>query len=86
MWRVRPTSEPDVSFVVSARNEVEHLGATLPSVDAQRTDRTHEVAVADGGSSDGTVALARERGAEVVSEGGRSIATGRNCGAAADGG
>ena len=76
-------SYPVASFVVPARNEADYLEATLSSIDAQLTDAAYEVVVADGGSTDGTVDVARGHGAEVVSEGGRSIAAGRNAGAAA---
>jgi glycosyltransferase involved in cell wall biosynthesis len=72
-----------VSFVVPARNEADYIDRTLSSIDGQRTDEAYEVIVADGGSVDGTTGIAREYGAEVVQEGGRSIASGRNAGAGA---
>ncbi|QLD84926.1 glycosyltransferase [Natronomonas halophila] len=72
-----------VSFVVPARNESEYIGDTLSSIDGQRTDESYEVIVADGGSVDGTTDIAREHGADVVQEGGQSIAGGRNAGAEA---
>ena len=74
---------PAVSFVVPARNEVDYLGATLSSIGSQTTPRAYEVVVADGDSADGTRAVARRHGAAVVREGGHSIASGRNRGAAA---
>lgn len=76
-------ASPTVSFVVPASNEADYLAATLSSIERQRTDVPFEVVVADGGSTDGTVAVAREHGARMVEAGGRSIATGRNAGAAA---
>ena len=76
-------ASPAVSFVVPARNEADYLEATLSSIDTQRGDVAYEVVVADGGSTDGTVDVAREHGAAVVTEGGHSIAAGRNAGAAA---
>jgi rSAM/selenodomain-associated transferase 2 len=53
-----------VSIVIPTLDEVDHLGPTLRSVRAQSGPA--EVIVADGGSSDGTVALARRMGATVV--------------------
>jgi glycosyltransferase involved in cell wall biosynthesis len=72
-----------VSFVVPARNEAAYIGDTLSSIDGQRTDEPYEVIVADGGSVDDTAGIARDHGADVVQEGGRSIASGRNAGAEA---
>ncbi|MFB6072949.1 MAG: glycosyltransferase [Halobacterium sp.] len=72
-----------VSFVVPTLNEADYLPRTLESVRALSPTANYEVVVADGGSTDGTRAVAREWGAEVVrcDEGG--IAAGRNAGAAA---
>jgi glycosyltransferase involved in cell wall biosynthesis len=88
------TTEPTVSFVVPARNEVDYLPATLDSIADQNTSIPYEVIVADGGSTDGTREVARERGEamdvpfEVVEEAGdakegHGIAAGRNRGAQA---
>ena len=74
---------PAVSFVVPARNEVDYLDGTLASIGSQTTARPYEVVVADGDSTDGTRTVARRHGAAVVREGGHSIASGRNRGAAA---
>lgn len=75
-----PEAQPKVSVVVPTLNEERCLPALLDSVAAQ-TLQVHEVIVADGGSLDGTVRLARDRGARVV-PGGRPGA-GRNAGAGA---
>ena len=72
----------DVSFIVPARNEQAFLGATLDSIDAQRTSRQYEVIVVDGDSSDTTPAIARNYGAELISGAGTGRADGRNRGAA----
>lgn len=74
---------PTVSFVVPARNEADYVGRPLSSIDAMDTDRDYDVVGADGGSTDGTAAIARRHGDTVVEAGGRGIATGRNRGAAA---
>ncbi|WP_081655546.1 glycosyltransferase [Halopiger goleimassiliensis] len=78
--------DPDVSFVVPARNEADYLRETLESLVALDTDYVYEVLVVDGDSSDATPAIAREYGATVRQEGGSSIAAARNLGAdSADG-
>ena len=78
--------EPDVSFVVPARNEATYLRGALGTLSALDTAYTYEVIVVDGGSSDGTPAIAAEYGARVLEGDGSSIAAARNHGAAhADG-
>lgn len=52
-----------ISVVIPALNEERSLRKTIENV---RTEENVEVIVADGGSSDGTVALAQELGAKVV--------------------
>lgn len=52
-----------VTVVIPSLNEAAHLAATI---DAARAAGAAEVIVADGGSSDATVAIAAERGARVV--------------------
>jgi rSAM/selenodomain-associated transferase 2 len=52
-----------VSVVIPALNEAERIGAT---VDAAFAAGASEVVVADGGSTDATVAIATARGARVV--------------------
>ncbi|QRV13835.1 glycosyltransferase [Haloterrigena salifodinae] len=81
-----PDGRPDVSFVIPARNEADYLRGALASIAGLDTEYAIEVIVVDGDSSDTTPAIAREYGATVLDEGGRSIAAARNLGAArADG-
>lgn len=53
-----------ISVIIPTLNEEAHLGETLRHVLA---DHPHEVIVADGGSADATVSIARDHGAKVVS-------------------
>ncbi|MEM9883178.1 MAG: glycosyltransferase [Planctomycetota bacterium] len=52
-----------IAVVIPTLNEVEHLPALLRSLAVYRPDR---VVIADCGSADGTAALARDAGVEVV--------------------
>ena len=54
-------------MVVPARNEEDYIGSCLDSILSQEP-RPAEVIVVDNGSSDRTAAIARSRGARVVSE------------------
>src|SRR5689334_8020659 len=58
----------DLSVIVPVLNERENLAVLLPRLDRvlRRIDCTSEIVVVDGGSSDGTPALARDLGANVV--------------------
>jgi glycosyltransferase involved in cell wall biosynthesis len=71
-----------VGFVVPALNEADYIAATLRSIEAQ-TRSAAEVVVVNGGSVDGTRAIAREHGARVVEQDGRGIGPARNLGARA---
>ncbi|PCR90369.1 glycosyl transferase family 2 [Natrinema ejinorense] len=73
--------EPDVSFVVPARNEAAYIRGTLASLATLDTDYEYEVIVVDGSSTDDTPMIAREYGATVVREVSSSIAAARNLGA-----
>lgn len=53
-----------ISVVIPTLNEAANLAALLDSLTSENTD--HEVIVADGGSRDGTIELARAHGAAVV--------------------
>jgi glycosyltransferase involved in cell wall biosynthesis len=53
------------------------LGECLDSIEAQEFDGTLEVVVADGGSTDNTVAIASERGCLVVDNPGRTGEAGK---------
>lgn len=55
-----------ISVIIPTYQEASHLPATLESIARNRAP--HEVLVVDAGSSDGTGALAREKGAQVLSE------------------
>lgn len=60
---VSPTISPPISVVIPALNEATHLPAVLDAIHAAAKV---EVVVVDGGSSDGTAAVARARGARAV--------------------
>ena len=51
-----------VTVIIPALNEVRHLPGTLAAVNAAAGRTEFEIIVADGGSTDGTVALARGHG------------------------
>ncbi|GAB3019284.1 glycosyltransferase [Natronobiforma cellulositropha] len=74
---------PDVSFVVPARNEREYLRGTLSSIASLDTAYEYEVLVVDGGSSDGTRAVATEYDVTLLEQSGRGIGAGRHEGAQA---
>jgi|GEM_PF-278133 len=69
---------PSVSVIIPVLNESAHLPGLLDALNAQ-TRPPDEIIVADAGSKDDTVALARGRGARVV--GGGMPGPGRNAGA-----
>jgi glycosyltransferase involved in cell wall biosynthesis len=72
-----------LSIVVPAHNEEVLLGATLDAlaVAARASGVSAEILVVDDASTDRTAAIARERGARVVSVNVRQIAAARNAGA-----
>ena len=69
-------SEPDLSVVIPAYNEAGRLPRTLEHVGAflRGWSGSHEVLVADDGSTDQTARLARDSGALVLREGTRTAA------------
>ena len=67
------------SVIIPALNEAKNLSRNLPQVRAQ-LDRTDELIVVDNGSSDATVAIAKEHGADVVFESVRGRSQARNAG------
>jgi len=70
-----------VSVVIPTRNEEDALDKLLKSLSRQ-TYKNYEVIVVDGGSTDGTIDVAKKHGAKVVKEYGmyRSPANARNIG------
>jgi rhamnosyltransferase len=53
--------------VIRSKDEAENIGRTLDLVAASDVDGEIEIVVVDSGSTDGTDAIARERGAHVIS-------------------
>ncbi len=68
----------DFSVIVPALNEEKRIRACLESIRAQKTSRSFELIVADSGSSDSTVAIAREYTDKVVVCSERGTARARN--------
>lgn len=66
--KARQSQKPEVSVVVAAYNEEEHLAACLWSLAEQRTDRELEIIVVNNNSHDDTAALAHSLGAVCVDE------------------
>ena len=54
-----------ISVIIPTLNEASRIGALLEAL--AREDTAHEVIVADGGSDDDTVTIARRLGASVLS-------------------
>lgn len=79
------SADPEFSFVIPAYNEAKALPATLEAIRSSMaaTGRSHEVVVADDGSTDATAAIAAASGARVVPVHYRQIARTRNAGARA---
>lgn len=73
-----------ISFVIPAHDEAALIGATLDALktSAATLRQAFEIIVVDDASSDDTAAIARERGAQVLSVEHRHIAATRNAGAA----
>lgn len=67
--RVRPDAWPAVAVIVPARDEAAVLPQTLPALLTQHYAGPMRVIVVDDGSTDGTGAIARSLGAEVVDAG-----------------
>jgi len=80
---LRQCAVPVVSFIVPAFNEEHLLGPTLDAINqvVAAIALAAEVIVVDDASEDGTAALARARGARVISINRRHIAATRNAGA-----
>jgi glycosyltransferase involved in cell wall biosynthesis len=70
-----------IAVIIPALNEGEHLAPLLRSINSE-TYKNKEIIVVDGGSTDGTIEVARKLGAKVVPETGqKSPANARNIGA-----
>ncbi len=76
---------PGVSVVVCSHNGARTLGNCLDALGALKYP-DFEVIVVDDGSTDGTAAIARERGHTVLSTGGVGLSEARNVGLRAAGG
>ena len=57
---------PELSIVIPTLNAARTLPATLPALAVPGAERRCEILVVDGGSSDGTAAIAEDHGARVV--------------------
>ncbi|MFO1043815.1 MAG: glycosyltransferase [Planctomycetaceae bacterium] len=77
------TGAPLLSFVIPALNEERNIARTLEQFAQIGTDVSYEVIVADGGSTDKTVEISRQLGANVYIDTAvhKTIASGRNLGA-----
>jgi glycosyltransferase involved in cell wall biosynthesis len=76
---------PMISFIIPAHNEEVCLPATLDALlaAARQVGRPHEVIVVNDASTDGTRAVASQRGVRVIDVAYRHIAATRNAGARA---
>jgi glycosyltransferase involved in cell wall biosynthesis len=63
---VTARTAPTVTVAVPVLNEADHIGACLDAIDSQTYTNVVEVLVIDGGSSDGTPALAERPGVRVL--------------------
>lgn len=74
---------PNISVVIPALNEEAYLGETLAAVSLAISElgEVAEVIVANSGSEDRTVEIAKEHGARVVEAGKGNVAIARNAGA-----
>ncbi|MBE7170946.1 MAG: glycosyltransferase family 2 protein [Williamsia sp.] len=74
------SEEPEVSVVIPAYNEEQHILKTLASLAASATDKKFEVIVVNNNSQDRTAMLARLTGAVCLEEPVQGIAAARNRG------
>ncbi|NOY53031.1 MAG: glycosyltransferase [Deltaproteobacteria bacterium] len=74
-------TETDLSIIIPAKNESSELGEALDSIAHHMANHVHhEVIVVDNGSTDDTVAIAKSKGAKVISREKSTIAGLRNAG------
>jgi len=71
----------DISVIIPTLNEEKYLRRCLSSLSNQATDRSHEILVIDGGSTDHTVQLAKSYADEVLMEPRAPVGAARNLGA-----
>jgi glycosyltransferase involved in cell wall biosynthesis len=77
----------ELSFIIPALNEEHFIGSTIDAIHQFcAPSLTYEVIVSDHGSTDRTVAIAREKGAHVLQPDAKTIGALRNHGAQAAGG
>ena len=69
-----------LSIIIPTLNEEKYLPHLLSSIKKQKIRQDYEIIVADGGSEDKTVKIAKNFGCKIV-DGGKSPAEGRNNGA-----
>jgi glycosyltransferase involved in cell wall biosynthesis len=73
------SARPLISVIVPTLNAAAYLADALDSIAAQTYER-REVVLVDGGSTDGTLELARRYGIEPVQQNGAGLADAWNCG------
>lgn len=73
--------EPELSFIIPAKDEAKNILRTLKSISLQAAAFPHQVIVVDNNSVDATASLAEEAGATVLKQPTGSIAAVRNAGA-----
>jgi glycosyltransferase involved in cell wall biosynthesis len=73
----------DISIVIPAMNEAQNIENCLKSASSQKTDLDYDIVVSDGGSTDGTPAIAEKYADKVIVVKERGIWIGRNMGAKA---
>jgi glycosyltransferase involved in cell wall biosynthesis len=73
------SARPLISVIVPTLNAAAYLADALDSIAAQTYER-REVVLVDGGSTDGTLELARRYGIQAVRQAGAGLADAWNCG------
>src|SRR3989344_7502572 len=72
---------PKVSFIIPTYNAANYLRACLTSIRKQTYPKNnYEILVIDGGSTDATVAIAREFGARILKNPSRDAESGKSIG------
>lgn len=74
------SATPEISIIIPAYNEEQHILKTLSSLSASVTDKRFEVIVVNNNSQDRTGQLARAAGAVYVDEDRQGITAARNAG------